>query len=206
MNENRKRRPKRTRKRKIKKDFVLRTILGFVLLFVICFCVIRCTSGRKDYDDFLNDLGMRESSNRYDVENRYGYLGRYQMGALALQEAGFLDADGNWTDLANSYGVYSEEDFLQSPDGQDAAIRACHAKLCGYIKSYGLDEYVGTAYSGVTVTESGLLAACHLVGATSLKRALKNNDTVCDGNGVPASEYMELFSGYDISEVWNGMN
>lgn len=203
MNEENKRKAKGVSKRS-KNQFILKTVLGLALLLVICFCVIRCASERKDYDDFLDTLGFRESSDRYDVENRYGYLGRYQMGKLALQEAGFLDSDGNWTSLANSYGIYSESDFLQSPDGQDAAIRACHRKLCEYIRYYGLDEYVGTRYFGVKVTESGLLAACHLVGAPSLKRALQKNEMVYDGNRVPASEYMELLSGYDISEVWNG--
>lgn len=203
MNEDKKRGAKQTAQRK-NMNLLQCRVLGLVLLFVICFCVIRCTSGRKDYGDFLDDLGMRESSDRYDVKNRFGYLGRYQMGELALQEAGFLEADGTWTDLANSYGIFSESDFLQSPDGQDAAIRACHTKICEYIRNYGLDSYVGRRYCGVKVTKSGLLAACHLVGVKSMKEALQKNEMIYDGNQVPASEYMELFSGYDISEVWNG--
>lgn len=201
MSEGKKRNARRAPKGK-KNEFILRTALAFALILGICFCIVRCASG-GDYSDFLDALGMRESSDRYDVENRFGYLGRYQMGELALQEAGFLDPDGEWTSLANSYGIYSKEDFLQSPDGQDAAIRACHAKLCEYIRYYGLDEYVGTRYYGIEVTESGLLAACHLVGVKSLKTALQRNEMVYDGNQVPASEYMESFAGYDISEVWN---
>lgn len=203
MNGEKKRNTRRASKR-TKNKYILKIFLGLILLLVICFCVVRCAFGRKDYSDFLDALGMRESSDRYDVENRYGYLGRYQMGKMALQEAGFLDSDGNWTSLANSYGIFSKADFLQSPDGQDAAIQLCHAKLCEYIRNYDLDGYVGTRYYGVEVTESGLLAVCHLVGAQSLKRALLKNEMVYDGNQVPASEYMELFSGYDISEVWNG--
>lgn len=202
MNEKNKHSTKRGTQRR-KDIFILRTVLGLAILLVICFCVIRCASGRKDYSDFLDDLGFRESSDRYDAENRFGYLGRYQMGELALQEAGFLDSDGKWTSLANSYGIDSKADFLESPKGQDAAIRACHRKLCEYIRHYGLDEYVGTRYFGVKVTESGLLAACHLVGAPSLKRSFQKNEMVYDGNQVPASEYMELFAGYDISKVWN---
>lgn len=184
-------------------EFILRTVLGIILLLVICFCVVRCASGKKNYSDFLDDLGFRESSNDYGAENRFGYLGRYQMGKLALQEAGFLDSDGEWTSLANSYGIYSKSDFLNSQEGQEAAIRACHRKLCEYIRHYSLDQYVGKMYFGVKVTQSGLLAACHLVGAPSLKKAFQKNEMVYDGNQVPASEYMELFGGYDISEVWN---
>ena len=114
----------------LKRNPVFAAVLGLLLIIALCFCVVRCASGQKDYSDFLDALGRRESSDRYDAENRFGYLGRYQMGELALREAGFMDTDGKWTSLANSYGIFSKSDFLQSPDGQNAAIRACHRKLC----------------------------------------------------------------------------
>lgn len=185
-----------------RKELIL--VMGIILVLIVTMIVSICGSiaNKKEYTDFLEALGMRESSGRYDAENRFGYQGKYQMGRLALQDAGFLDADGNWTELANSHGIFSESDFLQSPEGQEAAIRTCHQKICGYIRSYGLDAYVGKRYCGVRVTYSGLLAACHLVGAKSMKAALNNDEMVLDGNQVPASEYMNLFAGYDISEVW----
>ena len=67
---------------------------------------------------------------------------------------------------------------------------------------YGLDSYIGTVYCGVEVTRSGLLAACHLVGVGNMRDALPTGAIKYDGNGVPASQYMDLFGGYDISEVW----
>ena len=156
----------------------------------------------RDYEGFLNALGFRESSNRYDIVNRFGYMGRYQMGELALQEAGMMDADGAWTALANSYGIYSREDFLDSPEVQDMAVRAYHKKTWAYIEWMELDAYVGSTYCGVTVTESGLLAACHLVGVGGVKRGLQNGQHVYDANRVSAAEYMELFAGFDISGLW----
>ena len=155
-----------------------------------------------DYEGFLNELGFRESSNRYDIVNRFGYMGRYQMGKLALREAGFMNEDGSWTPLANSYGIYSKEDFLNCPAGQDAAVRAYHARTYYYIKVLDLQKYVGTVYCGIPVTESGLLAACHLVGVVGIKKGLETGQHVYDGNNVSASVYMELFAGYDISEIW----
>ena len=179
--------------------------IAFLIVFVmIMICRNAALDVRnKDYSAFLDALSKRESSGRYDAKNEYGYLGRYQMGKLALQEAGFQNADGTWTNLANGYGIYSEADFLKSKTGQEAAVRACHKKLCWYIRHYSLDTYVGQTYCGVTVTRSGLLAACHLVGVNSLRQALRENTMTYDGNHVPASEYMERFSGYDISEVWS---
>lgn len=169
-----------------------------ILLIVVCLVLL----APPDYDDFLDALAHRESTGDHEVVNRYGYMGLYQMGTMALRDAGFLDDYENWTDTANAYDVYSKDDFLSSPRAQKAAVTAYHMKLCTYIESYGLEEYIGTEYQGVRVSKSGLLAACHLVGVKSMRRALETGETVCDGNNTPASEYLELFSGYNISRVW----
>jgi len=74
----------------------------------------------KDYEAFLSALGLRESSGRYDVENPWGYLGKYQMGEAALIDAGYYlqdgtaknDWKGKWT---GKDGVWSKEDYLSSP-------------------------------------------------------------------------------------------
>ena len=145
---------------------------------------------------------MREASGDYGVVNDIGMLGKYQFSSLALQDAGFLDSSNNWTDVANQYGVYSKNDFLNNPAAQDCAVENYHKKVAGYIDYYGMDKYIGTQYCGVTVTRSGLLAACHLVGIGDFKKALFAGIMVWDGNGVPASEYMDIFAGYNIWKVW----
>ena len=81
-----------------------------------------------------------ESSDNYSAKNKYGYLGRYQMGPSALQDAGFKDKNGNWTKLAKSYGVTSEKTFLNNKEAQNAAIILCHQKVWSYIRNYGLDK------------------------------------------------------------------
>lgn len=180
-------------------------LLGCVALILLVFLLIpreeAPTGG--DYQDFLDALAMRESSDNYGKVNRYGYMGRYQMGRGALEDAGFRYEGGGWTPLANSYGIYSEDDFLQSPAGQDAAVQAFHKKVCDYIRHYELDQYIGSDYCGVTVTRSGLLAACHLVGVGGMIDGLKSGEHSYDGNHTSAAEYMELFAGYDISAVWD---
>jgi len=175
-------------------------VAALILAIIIWLCVVLISS--KGYNDFLESLAMRESSNDYAAVNQFGYMGRYQLGGLALQDAGFQDEKGNWTELAKSHGITSDSDFLSSPKAQEIAIRAYHKRLCSYIRSFELEQYIGKQYCGVKVTKSGLLAACHLVGAKNLSRALATGEIVCDGNGVHASEYMELFSGYRISAVW----
>lgn len=74
------------------------------------------------YKAFFELLGQQESSNRYNIKNYAGYLGRYQMGELALIDAGYYNRDysggnnwvGNWTDKADKDGVDSKNDFLNS--------------------------------------------------------------------------------------------
>ena len=155
-----------------------------------------------DYYDFLDALAMRESTDNYQAVNRFNYLGRYQLGAPALKDAGFMDKSGRWTSKANDYGIYTQRDFLFSEAGQDAAVMAYHKKLCDYIRYYGLSDYLGQTYCDIPVTHSGLLAACHLVGVGSMKKALASGSVAYDGNRVPASQYMELFGNYDVSLVW----
>jgi hypothetical protein len=54
-------------------------------------------------------IRQSESSDNYGVVNSLGYMGAYQVGQLALTDAGFQDANGNWTPLAKSFGVNSKE-------------------------------------------------------------------------------------------------
>jgi len=159
---------------------------------------------QKDYDDFLDDLAKSESSGNHAIVNPYGFQGLYQMGSAALQDAGFMNSAGEWTALANSYGVYSKETYLSNPAAQKVAVTNFHTKVCGYIRYYGLDKYIGTIYQGVTVTPSGLVASCHLVGTWNMVDALKTGVVVTDGNGVPASYYMLIFADYNMAAVWGG--
>lgn len=152
-----------------------------------------------DYKNFLDVLGFYESSDRYYIE-KAPYLGRYMMGALALQEAGFCDSNNNWTKLASKYGVSSKEDFLNNPFAQDIAMELCHKKVWTYLDDFS-KEYLGKIYQKVVITESGLLAGAHLVGAFNLMPAIRNNTVVKDDNGKPAHEYMADMSNYDISQI-----
>ena len=183
------------------RNYLLLGCAALILLVILLIPREEVPAG-GDYQDFLDALAMRESSDNYEKVNRYGYLGRYQMGRSALEDAGFRIEGGGWSSLANSYGIYDQEDFLASPAGQDAAVKAYHQKVCEYIRFYGLDQYIGQTYCGVEVTRSGLLAACHLVGIGGMIDGLSSGEHTYDGNHISGAEYMELFAGYDVSAVW----
>jgi len=133
-------------------------------------------------DSFLNDLGYRESSNRYDVVNQYGYMGKYQFGKSTLKGLGY--------DI-------SKVEFLSSPDIQEEAmiklLKANKHTLRRQIKKYD-----GKLVNGIFVTESGLLAAAHLVGPGSVRKWVRNGRMFQDGNGVKLTEYIQTFNGYQL--------
>jgi len=129
---------------------------------------------------FLNDLGYRESTNRYDVVNQYGYMGKYQFGKSTLKGLG--------------YNV-SKEEFLSSPDLQEEAIRKL-LKANKKVLRRQIKKFDGKLVNGILVTESGLLAAAHLVGPGSVKKWVRNGKVYKDGNGVTLVNYITKFNGY----------
>lgn len=137
----------------------------------------------SELSEFLDALGFQESGNRYWVVNRYGYMGRYQFGRATLQGLG--------------YNVTRRE-FLDSPELQEEAMVKLleHNKfvLRNYIKHYD-----GKKVHGVKVTESGLLAAAHLVGPAKVKEFLRTGTIAKDGNGTSLTSYMKRFGGYELN-------
>lgn len=102
-------------------------------------------------------------------------------------------------------GVNNQDSFLNNLSAQDDAFKRFNKRQWGYIVNYGLDSYIGTEFNGtgVTITPSGLLAACHLVGVGEMNAAFNNGTDPVDANGTYASRYMDILYGYDISEVMN---
>ena len=136
----------------------------------------------NSHSDFLNAIGFKESGNRYDIVNRFGYMGRYQFGKRTLRGLGFK---------------ISREEFLNSPEIQEEAMYKLLQTNKKYLQKY-IDEFEGQVVNGILVTESGLLAAAHLGGAGSVKKWFKTGKVRKDGNGVKITTYMQQFSGYDL--------
>ena len=136
----------------------------------------------NSHGDFLNAIGFKESGNRYDIVNRFGYMGKYQFGKRTLRGLGFK---------------MSREEFLNSPETQEKAMYALLKQNKKSLRKY-IEKYDGKIVHGVLVTESGLLAAAHLGGAGSVKKWFRTGKVRKDGNGVKITTYMERFSGYEL--------
>ena len=165
------------------------------------------------YTDFLAALAERESGLRPDAENRLThYIGLYQMGEAALQDIGLYSGDATRRNdftgtFSGRYGVSSLADFLADPDAQTQAITDYHDRLWNsYLTrggSGGAAEYIGSEIGSITITQSGLIAAAHLVGAGAVNAWLASDGAVTpsDAMGTRMTEYLARFAGYSLSPV-----
>ena len=131
-------------------------------------------------DTFLYDMAERESSNRYDVVNQYGYMGAYQFGSQTLKNLGYK---------------VTRKEFLSNPTLQEEAMLKL-LKANKHTLRKQIKKYDGKLVNGVLVTESGLLAAAHLVGAGTVRKWVRNGKKYTDGNGVDLTSYLVKFNGY----------
>ena len=91
--------------------------------------------------------------------------------------------------------------ILNSPATQTQAITTYHDVLWDQIKARGLDNKVGQSYNGVPITQSGLIAAAHLIGYSGLKRKCLNGGSCADANNTTALSYMSKFGGFDVASI-----
>ena len=137
----------------------------------------------KGHDAFLEAIGHRESGNRYDIVNSYGYMGRYQFGKSTLKGLGFK---------------VTPDEFINSPYIQEKAMQKLLLHNQKKLKKY-IDQYEGQVLHGVYITESGVLAAAHLAGAGNVRKFFKRGYEFNDGFGTKMTSYMETFSGYTLA-------
>lgn len=131
-------------------------------------------------------IAFRESQGKYKKINSLGYLGKYQFGEKTLQTIGIYDTDA----------------FLNNPNLQEKAFLALLAKNKWKLR-YEIQKYKGKIINGTYITESGILAAAHLGGVTSVKRYFKTNGKrfFRDAYGTSIRSYIRIFGGYDTSFI-----
>ena len=137
----------------------------------------------KDHNRFLEDIGLRESSNNYHAVNQFGYLGKYQFGRKTLDGLGYKNV--------------TNREFLENPSIQEEAMFALllHNKN---ILRRTIKKYHNDTINGIHITESGLLAAAHLAGPGNVRKFLRKGYEFKDGNGTKMTSYMVKFSNYKL--------
>ncbi|SDR80253.1 hypothetical protein SAMN05216503_0964 [Polaribacter sp. KT25b] len=141
---------------------------------------------QKNFVAFKQAVAFKESQGRYTVVNTLGYLGKYQFGRTTLERL----------------NIYNTRDFLLNPELQEQAFIAL-CKVNKWILRKDIKRSVGKVINGITITESGILAAAHLSGAGNVKNYLRSNGKDCfsDAYGTTIKSYLKKFGGYDVSNI-----
>ncbi|MDP3312976.1 hypothetical protein [Lutibacter sp.] len=140
----------------------------------------------KTFNGFRDAVAFKESRGKYQVVNTKGYLGKYQFGKSTLR----------------IFDIHNSNIFLKTPELQEDAFVALCA-LNKYVLKDEIKEHVGTKINGIEITESGILAAAHLAGATNVKKYLRSggSNRFRDAYGTSLRNYIKKFSGYDTSFI-----
>lgn len=162
----------------------------------------------KNYEDFLEALGQRESGGDYNKVNTIGYLGKYQMGEAALEEAGYYKANGStnnqWKgNFTGVNGVYSKKDFLNNPQAQEDAVRKYHKKLWRQLETRKTTDYLGKNIKGIVITPAALIAGSHLLGTSTTDSFVKSNGQKVghDQYKTSLTEYMTKFNDFTVNTI-----
>lgn len=138
----------------------------------------------KGHNQFLTAIGKRESNNRYDIVNTYGYMGKYQFGRSTLNGLGYKNI--------------TNQQFLATPKLQEEAMNKLLKHNRKKLRKQ-IAKYCGKTINGVYITESGILAAAHLAGQGNVKKFFRRGYEFKDGYGTKLTTYMTEFSGYDLN-------
>ena len=155
----------------------------------------------RDIKLLMEAIGKRESSNNYSAENRLGYLGKYQFGAAALVDAGFISMETykHW----RRSRLIGQKEFLSNPNNWDLYDGG---KVEWFKDEEAQDEAVCTLLNpnykrlkrkGVLKEDTwppevaGYLMAAHLGGWSNAARYAGGME-FNDANGTKISTYFNL--------------
>ena len=134
-------------------------------------------------------IGKSESNGNYTAENQLGYVGKYQMGAAALQDQGYvkpgttnkgLNDPANWT---GKDGITSKDTFKSAPDVQEKIMDKNLENNYKALSAKG-------AITGNSSSEdvAGKLSVAHLLGASGANK-WANGQGGADANGTTGDTY-----------------
>ena len=144
----------------------------------------------------MAQLGFRESSNNYSAVNQLGYSGKYQFGAAALVDRGYIKREAynayrndalsrpeSWT---GKDGIKNREDFLRNTQIQESVM---FEQLTANYNTLVQTRAINASDEKTTI--AGMMAVSHLLGPGGAN-TWKKTGTGADANGVGGGEYYNL--------------
>lgn len=157
-------------------------------------------SSSSSFDERYKEMiGYTESRGNYNENShRLGYLGKYQMGVLALETLGYLKAgsskkvssQGNQNivldDPSNWTNGWDKSKFLANQKEQDEAFKRMTQMNLNILKKAGAIT-AATSESDI----AGLLTGAHLGGPGGVLKYLRGEGDASDVNGTSISKYIQ---------------
>ena len=164
--------------------------------------------------DPLRTEGPTENGLRHDEYGKFGKgpenrraLGRYRLPPVVLIDTGWRNLDGSWTAKAHKLSVQSERDFLSNPNAQEDALEDFLRATERRISAFGLLSYLGKKISGregeIVVSEAGIMAAVHLMGASRTADYFRELDGVHAAGRKPFTDIDRAAIETRLSEFQN---
>jgi hypothetical protein len=144
-----------------------------------------------DYNSYVQKIGEKESGGNYEAVNTLGYLGKYQFGAMALQDMGLVKKGTSLKGLNNPSNWNIEggkQAFLSNAQLQeDTMLR--------YTKqNFKTLNRIGVINKDSSPQEvAGYLAASHLLGPGGARELSKGN-VGADAYGTSSATYFKVGS------------
>ncbi len=154
----------------------------------------------EDWANYTQVLGHRESRNKYRAINRFGYCGRWQFGALALIDAGYVKrraktkllAQNRWWTGKN--GVSSRNDWLTNKNGcQDSGMISYTSRNLRSLRNIKITRRAIVNSGNDKAVIAGLLASSHLLGTGGTRDMLLGGNRT-DANGVTGKKYYAMMA------------
>ncbi len=151
----------------------------------------------EDWEKYCFKLGERESNNNYNVVNKLGFCGRWQFGAEALMDAGYVRGtrsprklgDANvWTGKDE---IFSRDHWLKNQPVQDKAMLELTRRNYKQLVRMNVINQ-----SDAKSRIAGFLAVSHLLGCGNARKFAENpdNPSLRDGFGTTPQEYFDLLA------------
>ena len=153
---------------------------------------------KEDWARYIDVLGKRESANNYAAVNQIGYCGRWQFGAGALIDGGFVKAGATTRRLAEDRwwtgknGIQSRTNWLANKDScQDTEMIAYTRRNYRSLQNVPASKKVIEQANKAQL--AGLLATSHLLGPGGARKMLKGQDGQ-DANKVTGRSYYKMLA------------
>lgn len=144
----------------------------------------------------ITQIGFSESTWNYRAVNPLNYIGKYQTGAAALVDLGYIKKDayqlyGNKavnyaTSWTGKDGITSKEQYLENGSVQEKVMLALLRMNYKTLTRIGAIKE-----NDDQCTVAGMLAAAHLIGAGGAKN-WRNTASGSDANGTTGTTYFNM--------------